>query len=226
MMRFLPITFTLLLLCGMFAQGLSRPDAADVDGYHLGVRYAVEQIPLTIGAWRGTEVEPPEAAVQLLRPNVLFSCRYLDPVNGRAATFTLVQCRDSRDMAGHYPPVCYPAHGWEETTPMTVKTIRVGGVGVPVARYEYRRSGFAHEQRIVVYGLFVLPGRGFATGMDAVRDAASDFEFRGFGAAQVQVIMDSWLGSAMEETVVRELIEPTLPTLRVIEGTKGGESRG
>lgn len=222
MRRRLPILITSLMLGVILFQEQAKPDTAQLDIYHAGVKAAVEAIPGTIGAWHGEKVEPPEAAIQLLKPNVLFARRYFNSETGRVATLNLVQCRDSRDMGGHYPPVCYPAHGWTKVGEPTIRTIRVAGVDVPAARYQYQRSAFASEQGIIVYGFFVLPGKGFATDMSAVRSAASDLRVRELGAGQVQVVMDAGIGVADEEAVVRELVEPVVPALRVIGESSGG----
>ena len=30
-------------------------------------------------------------------------------------SFLLVQCRDARDLQGHWPPVCYRGQGWVQS---------------------------------------------------------------------------------------------------------------
>jgi hypothetical protein len=225
MRRRLPILLTLVMLGGILFQEQAKPDAAELDRYHDGVRAAVEAIPEAVGDWHGEKVDAPEAAIKLLKPNVIFSRLYINGRTGRTATLTLVQCRDSRDMGGHYPPVCYPAHGYTEVGEPTVRGIQIAGVDVPAARYQFHRSAFASEQNIVVYGFFMLPGTGFATDMRAVRSAASDLRVRELGAGQVQVVMDAGIGVADEEAIVRDLVEPVLPALRVIGETDGGRSR-
>ncbi|MCC6660587.1 MAG: exosortase-associated EpsI family protein [Phycisphaerales bacterium] len=227
-----PILLTLAMLCGILFQEQAKPDAARLESYHDAVRRIVEDIPLEIGPWYGTKVKAPEAAIQLLKPNVIFSCQYRNRDTGRVATMTLVQCRDSRDMAGHFPPVCYPASGWATDAEPSTRAIRVGGADVPMARYEFSRlarsseHGLPQAQEITVYGFFVLPGKGFATSMSDVRSAASDLRVRGLGAGQVQVLMDSGAGVVDEENVVRDLLAPVIPALRAIEDDTLGKGKG
>mgnify|MGYP007071125856 CR=1 FL=1 len=44
----------------------------------------------------------------------------------------VVQCRDARDMGGHYPPICYPGQGWTPKNPGIAVPLRLGGGPVTV----------------------------------------------------------------------------------------------
>ena len=51
------------------------PEAADL---HSRARAGVESIPYLIGDWTATDQQVPPAAVNLLRPNVILSRRYVE----------------------------------------------------------------------------------------------------------------------------------------------------
>jgi hypothetical protein len=224
MLRYFPILLSGLMLAGLWAQDRAKPDSAVVDDYHARAREAIREIPFRVGDWQGTDLDTPEAAVQLLRPNALFTRRFVDARRGWTATLTIVQCRDTRDMAGHYPPVCYPAHGWRPSFATEHQTIRVGSMDVPVARYAFDRSSITNVRRVVVYGFFVLPGRGLAADMLVVRQAAADLRARGLGAAQVQVVIDVDLEPEEERLVFMELVAAASKALEVIRNGAPEES--
>lgn len=224
-MKLLPLAISASLLGAIAWETTSRPKPEDAAPFHRQIRDYFESFPYRIGGWVGADNAPVPAAQKMLRPNVMLSRAYRDAANGRNATLLFVQCRDSRDMAGHYPPVCYPAHGWEKDFGRTEDRIKVGDLEIPVVRYAFERSGFTARHRLVIYGFFVLPGRGFATSMDTVRQAASDYPVRCFGAAQAQVAMDANLTPDQERAIFAELVQPLTPALKAL--SKGsGKSAG
>ena len=89
----------------------------DAAPYHARAKATIDAFPYIIGYWTGTDVRVPEAAVKLLRPNALVSRRYTNHspgLGGRGSAWAdllISQCADSRDMTGHYPPICYPSSG-------------------------------------------------------------------------------------------------------------------
>ena len=218
-MKLIPLSISIALLSGVAWETGSRPRPEDAAPFHRNIREFFDSFPYRIGAWVGTDNAATPSAQQILRPNVLVSRNYRNAENGRAANLLFVQCRDSRDMSGHYPPVCYPAHGWEKEFERTDQTLHVGGADIPMSRYVFERSGFNRHQKIVIYQFFVLPGRGYATSMDAVRDAGADYPMRAFGAAQVQVVLDSGLPEEQQRATAVELLGPLMPVLGAIAHT-------
>jgi hypothetical protein len=86
--------------------------APDPEPYHASVRQAAASVPLRTGTWFATEEPVPPSAMALIKPNVILSRRYVDAISGQQAILLLVQCRDARDLLGHWPPVCYAGQGW------------------------------------------------------------------------------------------------------------------
>src|SRR5439155_15295111 len=91
--------------------------AASAEPYHARVRrIATESRPQRLGTWEATDFPLPRPVVAPLGPCVALSRRYHDTVSGRIATSLLIQCRDTRDILGYYPPVFYVRHGWSLDT--------------------------------------------------------------------------------------------------------------
>jgi hypothetical protein len=210
-----------LLLLGAAAERLSLRPPADATPYHDEVRAAAKALPMRVGDWVGTDVEQPQAAVRLLRPNVIFCRRYdnMSSDDRQEATFLLVQCPDARDLVGHFPPICYPNQGWK-LLGATPTDWTVGGVTVHGTRYEFLRpSGGA---AVIVRNFMILPDGRFAPNMDAVDEASKNVDRRFYGAAQVQVTMDSSIPEQQRNAVFNALVAGNWP---VIEAIRSGAKR-
>src|SRR4051794_20771762 len=101
------------MLAGMVAENRTYLKAEQFEPYHHVVKEAVESIPYGIDTWIGKDEPVPEAAMALLKQPVIVSRRYVDtsPQDfgqpDRSASLLFVQCKQSSDMVGHYPPNCY-----------------------------------------------------------------------------------------------------------------------
>lgn len=190
-----------------------RSDPAAVDAYHATIREAAEHFPVDFGPWRGFEVELPPSATKLLRPNALVAREYRTDVRGGlSATLLLVQCEDIRDMQGHYPPNCYPAHGWAEGD----MDGRSSFGPIRTAQYEFERRAGGQEGGITVYNLFVLPTGETTVSMDEVRRASADYLLRPYGAAQVQVVINSGVARDEHAWILEQMHEIAEPVLDVL----------
>ena len=220
-LRHLPILATLVLLAGVVVEGLARPNPANSEPFHRRVREASKGIQTTIADWHGVDVEVPPAAVALLRPNVILQRRYTNRKTGRRADFLLVQCQDARDMAGHYPPICYPSHGWNAagTEPAQWK---VEGRSITGVEYYFTRLHDGRDVGCYVRNLIILPTGNLVRDMDQVRAAASDYLRQFYGAAQIQVVIDADVPGAERDEIFAELIGPHLSLLDVL--MSGGAS--
>ena len=174
-----------------------RPDAPVVREYHENAREAINALDpiITIDGnrWAAKERKPEPAAVRLLRPNIILSRHYEEMVLDRyqrTADLLIVQCRDSRDMTGHYPPICYKNIGYEMLggAGKPRAPIQVGSASVPFTEYHFEKWNQGQPQQICIYNFFVVPGRGVVRDIKGVHEAAEDYERRFFGAAQFQVL--------------------------------------
>ncbi|MFW6031886.1 MAG: exosortase-associated EpsI family protein [Phycisphaeraceae bacterium] len=216
----IPPLLALALLGGLVLERRSWADPEDVAPYHAAVREAVEAIPMRIGPWQGREIEIPPAAVKLLRPNALLSRRYRHEEDGRQFSFLIVHCRDARDMLGHYPPVCYPAHGWTlAETESKVWSAADGPAGGVEYEFEQTLPGTITRQR--VDNVMVLPNGEFGRTMDQVNSVAADRAFRVYGAAQVQFVFSSSFSAEDREAIVQRFLAASADAIdRIQDGVK------
>jgi hypothetical protein len=233
-----PPLMAVTLLAGLAVEQRSYVKPQDVEPYHENARRAIDQIPYALaqGRWTGKDQPLPTAAQKLLRPNAWISRTYEDNQKSefgggfggglagigreRAATLLIVQCRDSRDMLGHYPPRCYRSHGMEQKYAQA-RDWQVGNLTIPGVEYGFEQKLVGQTYRTTVYNFFVVPGGRTNTplrrDMDAVRDAAEDYQQRYYGAAQFQVVFQgvssAELPPAERDEIFRTLIEPTIPVI-------------
>ena len=204
----------LALLGAMSVEQRRHVPPPDVAGYHLAVKHAIENdVPWIMGPggkWVGTPMDIPEAAQKLLRLNAFVSRHYTDNGSGasrrpRSADLLIVQCSDSSDMDGHWPPKCYPARG-ETLEFQQPLTFDVGGMSIPLNEYHFVQNVQGRTERQCVYNFLIVPHVGVRREMDDLRAAAADYRERFFGAAQVQVVMDGDLPQEEREQIFKDLI--------------------
>lgn len=217
-----PVLVTLAMLGGMAADVMSRPRPADAAPYHQRVREAAARMPDVIGDFEALPEEKINpSAVALLRPNVIRQRRYVDRRTGRWADLLLVQCKEARDMIGHYPPNCYPGQGWVLAGAAPADW-QVGSRLITGTEYHFTRTDPGRHAALVVCNFMIIPGVAFARDMYEVNRAAADFTRRFYGAAQVQVIFD---GSYSAEQRREAFVKLVGANMNVIDAILGGESK-
>jgi hypothetical protein len=205
----------LILLAGIGAEVGGRDRSADASQHHGRVRsVALTTIPYSVGDWLGRDVEPARAVVTLLRPNVMVSRAYQNLRTGETASLLFVQCSDARDLLGHYPLVCYPAHGWLLIT-KEPRDWTLGGTTIRGMRYRFAGAN-GGASKTVVDNFMVLPTGQFGRDMDAVNAVAADVRLRHFGAAEVQIVTDGTMSDDRRDEVLRALVAPTVPLLESV----------
>jgi len=172
-----------------------------------------------IGQWIGKDEPIPTAAQQLLKPNGILSRTYsFDPAadfheDFGQASVLIIQCRDSRDMLGHYPPKCYPAHGDTQTGEKPREWL-VGDLLIPGMAYSFTRHFKDKQYTRVVYNFLIVPGQGLVPDMETLREASEYYERRAYGAAQFQVVMPDRVDEATRDEIFRALITPNINLIR------------
>jgi hypothetical protein len=216
------LTFTLLppLLClgllgGMLIEQETHVTPEDAEPYHERARLAVadsSQFPIVVGNWVSRDEPTIEAAERLLRPNVIITRRFLEPHSGRSASLMIVQTRDTRDMEGHYPPVCYPSHGMVEVY-RERQQWRIGSLDIDGVEYHFERTAGGQAERQAIYNFMILPRTGITSDMRGLNRAAKNHQLRYFGAAQVQVLMPADWPKEQRDEIFTTLITATEPIL-------------
>jgi len=214
---------TAAILAGII---LTRPGQVraveGTDDYFASVRSAVETIPYKVGSWLGRDVAVAPAAVKLLQPNAIIQRQYDDQTSGAVLQLLVVHCGNTLDMQGHYPPVCYPAHGWRQVSSETL-SVPVEGVALPATLYRFARVVDGVERQMSVINFFVVP-RGdeqFFADMGALNSASRSVVTAGLGAAQVQIVSFDARVDLRNDPAVARFLEAVGPVLRVIaEGVR------
>lgn len=225
----LPLALTLALLgFARFQIGETPTGAPAASEEHLAdVRAAIEAIPFKLDRWLGKDEPVNPAAFELLNPNKILQRRFTN-VDSPELSFSLLitHCPDERDMLGHYPPVCYPAHGWL-AEPHAAFEIDWNDQTVPARRYAFTRQQGAERLSMAVVNFFVLPSDRlpFADSMDQLTRPDVLLSRREGGIAQVQVLMSPRLTPDEEATILSQAmlaIEDMLRTIHDVEGLSAG----
>lgn len=213
----LPIAATALLYAAIAAEAQTRVRGAEAASHQGWVRrMAQDAVPLSAGDWLGRDVAAPAAAISMLRPNVLVTRSFENLRTGETASVLFVQCSDARDLLGHYPPVCYPAHGYTLLA-SAARDWRIGGAQVEGRRYRFAGRDAEGAAGTVVDNFMVLPGGGFARDMDGVDRVATDARLRHLGVAEVQVVTDGAMSDERRDEVFAELVELMLPLVQCVQ---------
>ena len=210
-------TATLVAVVALAAAGARRaslPNPTDAAAYHERVRQVADATSLRSDGWTGVDTTLPQEALDQLRPNVAISRRYMNRTTGRIVDLLLIQCTDVRDLAPHYPPVCYPGQGLSLVSHATV-ALNVDGGPVTATRYAFEWNDFRRAEPVTVDNFMVLPDGGTRpdmTGMEQRIGAAQRY----FGAAQVQVVYSTAVDPAEQTRTTQEILRPYWPLLRAI----------
>lgn len=191
---------------------LARPVAEDAEPYHRHIRETLAEMSQEIPGWEGRDIPIPESAIQMLRPNAVVSRHYQNRETGVGASFLVVQCRDARDSAGHYPPRCYPAVGWSAAG-QERRTWQILGREVEGWEYRYEMTRGLRTEYLFVQHFMVLPGNQTAADMDAVYRLASSYHQHMFGAAQVQVVFPEGTSPEVRHQTLETLVQAHEPLL-------------
>jgi len=204
------------LLGGLMVEKQTRVRAEDAEPFHAKAKAAIASIPYQLGGWCGQDDEVPPAASQLLRPNIILSRTYVDPTRmDRRASLLIVQCKDSRDMLGHFPPVCYPAHGMTLAA-KAARDWQIGDLLITGTEYEFLQVSHERDLKMAVRNFMVVPGSGIKRDMDGVLASAADHQARYFGAAQFQVTFSADYTPAQRDEVFAKLIGPIVPVIQTL----------
>ena len=207
---------SLCLLGVLLARQLTYPTPEDAAPYHERVRKAAEEVPYRVGNWIGTDVEVIAAATKLLRPNVIVNRSFINRKTGQQASLLIVHCQDARDLAGHYPPRCYPSHGWEQMS-AEPWSCQAESRDIDGTRYTFTIVRSGQPTSIIVSNFMVLPDGRIVPTMDEVYHAASDYLKRFYGAAQVQVLVDrETTDQAERDRIAQTLIEAASPMIEAM----------
>jgi hypothetical protein len=188
--------------------------SGNAEAYHLRVR-AAAAMPVYFDDWVSQDIPVLPAAVAMLRPNVVMERRYRNISTGLQADFLLVQCRDARDLIGHYPPVCYKANGFQQLS-CEPDLRKIQNLPLNGTTYEFSSSKLAMKGSMKVFDLMILPNGQTAPDMNGVYTIARDRRLRHFGAAQIQILTDAAMSEGDRTRVIDTLVKSAKPVIDAI----------
>jgi len=218
-----PALVVVLLLGITIEKVWLRAPAQDVEPYHERVRQEAAGLPYQIGQWVGTDIEVPRGAIALLRPNVLINRRFKNLHTGRVVSMLLVQCKDARDMLGHYPPVCYPANGWVLQSSVS-RDWQVDDLFIPGMEYAFSKTSLERSDSIVIDNFMVLPDGTMGRDMDSTNAIAQDYRKKYYGAAQVQLVFTGSIVSHERDEIVQAFIRSNRAIIEALHSGVENES--
>ena len=215
--RFAPAASAAVLGLMWVVRGVSVGPAPDTVAYFAEVAASIDSLPYKVGDWVGMDVEVQPAAVRLLNPNKLLQRRYRNAETGQSVQVLVVHCGDTRDMLGHFPPVCYPAHGWAQLDAQPAR-VRITQTDTPAMTYRFKRSLGENETEMVVTNFFVLPGTAELTApdMNALNTAAQSLAASALGSGQVQIVTDPTLTDKQRAEIVDGFLMALEPAIRAM----------
>jgi hypothetical protein len=219
------------LLAGIVAEHRRYLTPDDFEPYHIAAKAAIQALPYDAGSWHATDTnDVPKAAQKLLKPNIILSRVYKDTSVASLdrpsvkVSLLIVQCKQSGDMVGHYPPICYPSHGMEMTLAQERDWVVANKMVIPGKEYEFHQTT-ADGQTFTstVYNFLIVPGKGIVRDIKGVEEAAEDYQQRYYGAAQFQVVFQSLSNDALpqeqRDQIFTTLMEPALPVIKQLNTT-------
>ena len=218
-----------VLLIGMVAESSSRVTPTDAEPYHQRAKIAVESIPTRIGTWTARSEPIPREALTILRPNAIVSWKYVDSDTSnprcydRWASLLVDQCKEARDMSGHYPPNCYRNSGQVQTFEAP-RDWKVNGMTITGMEYHFRQTTATLSTSTAVYNFLIVPdvpgmpraGGAIFRDITGVDRAAEDYQRRFFGAAQFQVVMDADLSQSERDEIFTTLMQPCVSVIKTL----------
>jgi hypothetical protein len=211
----LTLCASLALLAGLAAETWSRPQSSEAEPYHRAVVEAASNLPNRIGQWSGDDVPIPFSAIKLLKPNVIYSRRFVNSTTHETVSVLIVHCKDARAINGHYPPICYPNSGYEKKS-AEPRDWKVDGINFTGTEYVFAMSS-PQTAWLKVDNFILMPQGEIARNMDTVGKHAADYLTRFHGAAQVQFIFSNpEMPEAEHLEILNAMIDAHIAPLKAI----------
>ncbi len=220
-----PLICTLLAVSALAVENyVLRKPPEGADDYHARIRELGEKMPKKLvtaeGEWLAMDSKPTMEAVQLLKPNVMLSRSFRNTATNQRFTFMVVQCGLTRDMLGHYPPICYKGNGFAlKDKKARNEKFDDGRVNIDYMLYFFEKPYENTTLKLDIYNFIMVPdGRSIRTNED-LKDYSRDYVRKFFGAGQIQVLFDNMSNVRTPEErdeIFRQVINANLPLIREI----------
>jgi hypothetical protein len=226
------------MLAGMMAEARTHIQASEADPHLTRCRDAINNVPGVIqssdGTWIASPWKVPEPAIQLLQPNAILSLQYVNQHLRQAVSLLIVDCRDARDLMGHYPPICYPSQGEEEIMDQRLSRVwHLPHMDIHGMEYHFAPKSPTDEEQ-TVYNFFVIPlvpsrivshrelDGVIYPDMDGVDASGEDYQRRHFGAAEFQLVTGPGLTQQERDQAMVDLLTPCENLILTLENRPSG----
>lgn len=215
-----PLISAGILLALAVARLWTEAPSADTTAYMARVAERIDAMPYRIGRFIGVDAEVTPGAVELLQPNRILQRRFKDPVTGEQFSLVIVHCKIAKDMAGHFPPNCYPRAGWEATEEADTVSLEAADTIVNASLYHFSLDNGLLPTRIDILNFFVVPSgpQRYGSDMRLIDLASRSAAGSRLGAAQVQIITPRGMDEATRESIWAQTMDVALPVLTEIAG--------
>ncbi len=135
--------------------------AARIDlalGKSLPLRQPLSTLPFQLENWQGQDVPLDESVRRIAGDDDFVSRQYFNGTNGRTIGLYVGYMGRPRSHMAHRPDVCYPAHGFQETSREPVSVQRRDGTKVPGLLYEFT-SPQPGGPRDLVLATYIINGQ-------------------------------------------------------------------
>jgi hypothetical protein len=218
-----PACAAVVLFVLIWLDGRGRTPVGNMDVHYARIRELADaSIRNCVGDWIGKIVPAPPSVEAMLKPNKLQAVEYVNYRTGESADVLFVHCGDARDLVGHYPPVCYPAHGQPLKSSQT-RDWTIGRATITGMRYRFEGSDGPFGPETVVDNFMVLPNGRFGRDMDAATHVAWDRRLRRFGEAEVQVVTKGEMSDARRDEVFQDLMRSAMPLFDCVRNEVNGD---
>lgn len=209
---------TLVLLIAIYAfGGISQEPPPGAREYFAQVASQIDALPYRIDSWFGVNLPYTDVEVQMLRPNKILQRTYQDETTGQRASLSIVHCTDMRDMGGHYPPVCYPAHGWDFDSSQPIE-VTIDGRSQEARVYRFSRLNQGTREAIRIVSFFVVPyGDVIFNDRGTLDRAAKNPQAVGLGVGQVQILTPGSQSEQSADEIVSRILMVIEPVVETIE---------
>jgi Protein of unknown function (DUF3485) len=214
-----PLGAVVVLVVIIANGGVDARPPRNAEAYFAASAESILSIPYRIGGWYGEDQAVTAPARKLLKPNQVMQRRYTELSSGDRFSLLLVHCKNTRDMDGHYPPICYDRHGWNMIEAEKVLLKMTDAKGEPVHATQYRFERRSNPGQVMnVLGFFIIPAAEspYSPGIDTLRVASRGRSSAGMGAAQVQVITYGTFTDERRNEIINMVIDEIEPVLDVI----------
>ena len=213
------ISAGLLLVLAVTRFWMETP-SADTTEYMARVAERIDAMPYRIGRFIGVNAEVTPGAVELLQPNRILQRRFRDPTTGEQFSLVIVHCKIAKDMAGHFPPNCYPRAGWVATEKADTVSLEAADTIVNASLYHFSLDSGLLPTQIDILNFFVVPSgpQRYGSDMRLIDLASRSASGSRLGAAQVQIITPRGMDQATRESIWAQAIDVASPVLTEIAG--------